>query len=303
MKQPIQIIDRNSRKIENEQVWGESSLHFLYGKNFLPRTLGSFVRTLFSIPIFSKLWGAYHDLSCTKKRIAPFCKRYGIDTDEFVEQIESFNSFNDFFVRRLKPSARPIDPSLTSAVLPADARYHIVPNLSQSNFLVKGQLFDLESFLKSKTDAEQYEGGFGILARLCPTDCHRFVFPVSGIASSPRRIAGSYLSVSPIATKRYPSIFWTNVREITFIESEQFGKVAMVEIGATNCASIIQTYRPGRVEKGSEKGYFRLGGSAIMLLFEKGRLNPAHDLIDLAESGLEIRGLIGQILGTSQALS
>ncbi len=303
MKHTIHIINRVSGAIEEEQIWGESALRFVYGKNFLSKTLGALVRLITSNPLVSKLWGAYHDREETRKNIEPFCKKYSIDTSEFEQPLAAFSSFNDFFVRKLKRSARPIDPDPKSAILPADARYLIFPDLGTTDFLIKGVRFKLEPFLQSPELAKQFQGGVGILARLCPTDCHRFVFPVSGRASPSKWIAGSYLSVSPIATHQFPAIFWTNVRELTLIESEKFGLVAMVEIGATNCASIIQTYTPGQVEKGQETGYFRLGGSAIMLLFEKDKLELSEDLITLSKKGFEIRGLIGQKLGSYKEIS
>ncbi len=300
MKKSIQIIDRASMHIEEEQVWGEGVLHFLYGKSILSKIFGTAIRKLLNIPIFSRIWGWFHDRPSTKKSVIPFCRQYNIDTNEFLSCPESFKSFNDFFVRHLKKDVRPICAENDTAVLPADARYTFLTDLGTSDFLVKGVRFNLKAFLKSDMLAERFEGGVGILARLCPTDCHRFFFPVSGKASRAQRIDGGYLSVSPIATHSIPSIFWTNVRELTLIESEEFGHVAMVEIGATNCASIVQTYTPGNIVKGEEKGYFRLGGSAIMLLFEKDKISLSPDIIALLPHKLEIRGLYGQALGNVQ---
>lgn len=284
----IHVINRATGVVEEEQVWGGGALRFLYRTWF-----GQLFRFVASHPLCTKVWGYLHDRPSSKKSVAAFCQRYSINSDEFTKPITAYTSFNDFFVRHLKPASRPI--SASPAILPADARYLFFDNISENDFLVKGQRFNLHTFLL--TESDRYIGGTGILARLCPIDCHRFVFPISGIATDSQRISGSYLSVNPIATHTLPEIFWTNVREVTFIESDQFGTVAMVEIGATNCASIVQTYTPGRIEKGQEKGYFRLGGSAIMLLFEKGRLNLSQDIQKLAKSGFEIYALYGQELG------
>ena len=79
------------------------------------------------------------------------------------------------------------------------------------------------------------------------------------------------------------------------VKMEDGHSYAMLEIGATNCGSIHQTFIPGRVEKGQEKGYFKLGGSSIILLFEPHTLQLDADLKE--DHGLEIYCKIGQKLG------
>jgi phosphatidylserine decarboxylase len=112
---------------------------------------------------------------------------------------------------------------------------------------------------------------------------------------------GSLFSVNPIATKTRPWIWWKNRRVLTLVETKHAGLMAYMDVGATNCGSIVQTFVPnGWVRKGDEKGYFRLGGSAIILLFEPGYLTLSEDLLKLAESGCEVYCKIGQPLGTAQ---
>ena len=57
------------------------------------------------------------------KRVLPFVRNYGLNAAEFAEAPESFKSFNEFFYRKLKPAARPIDPDPAAAVFPADGRH------------------------------------------------------------------------------------------------------------------------------------------------------------------------------------
>jgi len=72
-----------------------------------------------------------------------------------------------------------------------------------------------------------------------------------------------------------------------------------MEIGATACGSIHQTFTPQKsYKKGDEKGYFEFGGSALILLFEKGRITFEKDLRVATERGLEIRCLIGEPLSS-----
>ena len=74
--------------------------------------------------------------------------------------------------------------------------------------------------------------------------------------------------------------------------------MAYIEVGATNCGSIIQEFVPNTwVKKGQEKGFFRLGGSAILILFEPGRIQLSDDLLELSAKGHEVLCRIGQPLG------
>ena len=89
---------------------------------------------------------------------------------------------------------------------------------------------------------------------------------------------------------------------ITEIETDRFGTLLYVEVGATSVGSIHQTYAPNQpVRKGDEKGFFEFGGSCIVLLFEKDRIQFDADLIANTEQGLETRANFGQSL--ARALS
>jgi phosphatidylserine decarboxylase len=64
--------------------------------------------------------------------------------------------------------------------------------------------------------------------------------------------------------------------------------------------SIHQTYQPDApVEKGDEKGYFEFGGSCLVLLFEKGRVQFDADLIQNSQAGFETRSNFGTSLAVA----
>src|SRR5438128_1264906 len=83
--------------------------------------------------------------------------------------------------------------------------------------------------LGTSADAEKFAGGAMLISRLCPVDYHRFHFPVAGVPGEPRLINGWLYSVSPVALRRRLKYLIENKREVTLIESPQFGTVAMVE--------------------------------------------------------------------------
>ena len=96
--------------------------------------------------------------------------------------------------------------------------------------------------------------------RLAPYDYHRFHFPADGLAGETQWIDGNYHSVNPLALKRFPDILHGNRRTVCDLETLQFGKIAYIEVGALNVASIVQTYASGPCIRGREKGFFQFGG-------------------------------------------
>ena len=296
---PIHYLNRQSGKVEKESVYFEDSIRFLYGHSFVSRTIGRFfLHTLAKWPFCSWLFGLLQNRPASKKKVQPFIERYHIDTSEFVDNASDFNCFNDFFTRKLRPECRPL--SSAKAVMPADARYRFYPKISEQDpFTVKGQKFCLETLLQSSSESSRFVGGSMVIARLCPTDCHRFYFPCDCTPGQSRLINGKLFSVNPIAIQENPWIYYKNKRIVTYLDTKSFGTVAFLEIGATSCGSITQTFTPNTFyKKGEEKGYFSFGGSALILLFEPHRIQFDHDLLQPLHPDLEIRCLIGQSLGT-----
>lgn len=298
---PLIVIDRVSRQPIEEEVLGEWWLRLLYGETVASKTLGRLLlHALIRWPVTSWVIGKYYDTKYSKGAIAPFCKRFHIDTSEHMLPLDQFTSFNDFFTRRLHPDVRPQDQDPNTITIPADGRYSFIPILYPSLPIpVKNQYLCLDTLLMDKKLAARFYEGKGVICRLCPADYHRFFFPISGKVGTTNWIHGSLFSVNPIATSRFPWIFWENRRAVTLIETEKAGSIAYIEVGATNCGSISQEFIPNsKVKKGQEKGFFRLGGSAIILLFEPHRITFADDLIDLASSSHEVLCRIGQPMAT-----
>ncbi len=294
----IQYVDRKSGKVEREKIYGHRALSLLYGDSWVARLFSFFLLPVISrVPLFSKLYGFLQKRPGSARKIAPFIAAYGVDTAEFEEA--SFGSFNDFFIRKLKTKARPIVADFSRAALPADGRYFVFPDLSQvERFFVKGQLFDLFSFLQNDAYARRYADGSMVIARLCPTDYHRFHFVADGIPSKAELIRGNFQSVNPIALRKNLSILWTNKRMLTHFDTELFGTVLYAEIGATCVGTIHQTYMADKkVNKGDEKGYFSFGGSCLVILFEKGRIVFDEDLVLNSKNGLETKANFGESLG------
>ncbi|MPQ42568.1 phosphatidylserine decarboxylase [Clostridium tarantellae] len=291
----IKIYNRISKKYDTEQVAGLKYINWSYstplGKNFTEL----FVKK----KLFSKAYGSYCDKSLSKKKIKPFIDEFNIDMSICEKSINDFKNFNDFFARKLIPSARPIDNSPNILISPGDGRLSAFNNIDLEKVVqIKGFTYSLKELLSNEDIAKKYENGVCLILRLCPIDYHRFHFVDSGICGETHKITGQYYSVNPIALNNIPELFCKNKREWSILKSDNFGDIAIVEVGATCVGTIIQTYTPGKhVKKGDEKGYFKFGGSTTILFFEKDKVIIDDDIIEQTKLGYETRVLMGETIG------
>jgi phosphatidylserine decarboxylase len=305
MAEPIRYYNRYHKRIETEQVFGEGWLRFAYGNPLGRLGVWAFARRA----LFSQFYGAKMNNPVSALRILPFIAKYEINSDEFAKSPFDYKTFNEFFFRALKPGVRPIAPGDNVAVFPADGRHLAFADVAQApGFYVKGATFTLaelfgEALLPeaNRTLANTFKGGAMLISRLCPVDYHRFHFPVSGTPDESRRIEGWLYSVSPVALRRNLRYLIANKREVTLIDSPQFGCVAMLEVGATNVGSIRQTYVPGRpMTKGDEKGMFAFGGSCVITVFQRGRITFDGDILQQSAQQVETYAKMGDRLGLGQ---
>ena len=281
--------------LETEQIYGERWLRLAYENPF-----GSILRHLIKRHFFSRCYGRRMASPASKERIAPFIKEYGLDPDDFADPPESFASFNEFFIRKLKPEARPFGPDPDHLIFPCDGRHLGFPDVSQINSVfVKGQNFDLPTLLGSADLAQRFAQGTLVLSRLCPVDYHRYHFPAAGTPGESRLLNGPLFSVSPLALRRNLRYLWENKRVLTTLETRSLGTILTLEIGATNVGSINQTFAPGQpVTRGAERGFFAFGGSSTITMFEPGRVTLAHDLLEHSAQQTELFAQMGSFLAS-----
>jgi phosphatidylserine decarboxylase len=280
--------------VVEEPIFAEATLRWFY-----EHPLGRVVfATLVNRKAVCDLYGRRMDHPRSRARIAPFVEGFAIDMTEAERPVADYRSFNDFFHRTLKPGARtwPADPASLGS--PGDGKLLVYPKLDLDVRLpIKGTACSPAALLASEAEAATYAGGSAFVLRLAPPDYHRFHFPDGGVAGPAREIPGGYDSVNPIALARVPDLFCRNKRAVTTIETDRFGRMAYLEVGAITIGAIVQTYAPGRVERGQEKGYFRYGGSTIVALFPPGAVEFDPDLVADAAVGLEVRVRAGEAIG------
>ena len=295
--EPICYFNRHTGRIETEEVYGERWLRWAYGTSSGRMAVWAVGKRAW----FSRWYGWRMKCASSRKRVLPFIEKYRVDKTEFVKRPEEFLSFNDFFIRKLKPDTRPVDTDPDVAVFPADGRHLGIQDVSQAEgIFVKGQVLDLASMLGNPELGRRYANGALVLSRLCPVDCHRFHFSAAGMSGKPQLLNGGLHSVNPVALRQSIRYLQQNKRMLTTLETERFGQVLILEVGATCVGSIVQTFTSaGRVEKGVEKGWFEFGGSACITIFERGRIRLADDLLEHSADGREMYARMGERMGVA----
>ncbi|XP_061988258.1 phosphatidylserine decarboxylase proenzyme 3-like [Rosa rugosa] len=224
---------------------------------------------------------------------------------EMKYPLEHFKTFNQFFVRELKPGARPVAcPERDDvAVCGADSRLTAFSSVDDSlRFWIKGRKFSVQGLLGKDICSSAFINGTLVILRLAPQDYHRFHSPVSGTVEQFVNIPGCLYTVNPIAVNsKYCNVFTENKRVVSIISTTEFGKVAFVAIGATMVGSISFLKKEGdHVKKGDEFGYFSFGGSTVICVFEKDVIEIDEDLLANSSRSLETLVSVGMKLGVSK---
>ena len=262
--------------------------------------------------------GRAMDAPSSREKIARFVAAYQVDLADLDRDLTEFATMNEFFSRPLRAGSRPVaapdDPSI--AVSPADCRLRCVDRLgADSSLVVKARDHSVRSLLgldrrtmrddpgcaavAAFHDRTEPTGFAAMICRLAPADYHRYHWPVDGLwdADTGVDIAGEYHSVSPTAVNSAVDVLGVNHRRVVLVETEAFGTVAIVIVGATRVGSILLTATSGAVERGDELGLFRFGGSTVVMLFDSSRIALDDDLRAASADGFEMMVRMGDSIG------
>lgn len=264
-------------------------LKFLY--NTVP---GRAVLKVITSPTISKIGGAYMDSRLSTIHIKGFIKNNNIDMSQYEKA--KYESFNEFFTRKILPEKRPVCKDEDALISPCDGRlsaYHIDSN---SQFYIKKSRYSIQDLLQGSKAAVDYNGGICLILRLCVDDYHRYGNIDDGVILENKYIRGKLHTVRPIAVNRY-SVFVQNSREYTIIKTKNFGRVAQIEVGALMIGKIKNHSKSGSVIKGTEKGMFLYGGSTIVLLFEKDTVSIPEKYFEETENDREVIVKYGSKIG------
>lgn len=295
----IKVFCRQQQRSIEETVCGKGLIRLFYGT---PAGLRMTTK-LFVYRWLSFFGGLYYDTPPSKRKIPGFAEELSIDLEECEKDVRQYRTFNEFFARRLKPGSRQVDPDPKAWVSPGDGRLLVFPRIDDDtlSYVKWAPIRLMDLFNSDPALVERYRGGACGVLRLCPSDYHRFHFPTSGVLGPTTVVPGLLHSVNPYVLEQATMpVFALNKRTLCTLQSDCFGDVLLMEVGAMGVGSIIQTSGSDcRVESGDEKGYFKFGGSTTIFFIEPGRITFDDDLVKNTEAGLETLVRMGESIGTA----
>ncbi|KAB2569058.1 Phosphatidylserine decarboxylase proenzyme 2 [Lasiodiplodia theobromae] len=220
--------------------------------------------------------------------------------------INAYETFEDFFTRAHAPGSRPItEPgNNSSAVCVADARLVTYSSVEETRRLwIKGADFSISQLVMDNQLGARFNGAAVASFRLSPQDYHRYHSPVSGTIKLFRSMPGDYYDVDPWALQSNVDILTRNARDYVLIETQGFGDVLFIAIGAADVGTVKihdEWQKPGSlITKGDELGQFQFGGSSIIVAFKPGKIAFDEDLLSFSKQQIMVDVEVGMSLGTA----
>ena len=248
-------------------------------------------------PWLSKLAGRFLSTKASKIFIEPFIRNNVINMLEY-ERVE-YGSFNDFFSRRIRPGARPVDMDPEHLISPADSKLTALPITENGRFTLKHTEYTVGSLLKDPALAAEYVDGWALIFRLTVDDYHRYCYAFDAEKGENVVIPGRLHTVNPIANDFFP-IYKENAREYTILHAREFGDVIAMEVGALLVGKIVNHPGAASVRRGQEKGYFQFGGSTVVLLLKKDTAVIDSDILENSQNGIETVVKFGEKIGIAR---
>lgn len=248
-------------------------------------------------PLFSKIGGKVLDSRVSAVIVPRFIRKHKIVLKDY--ETKRYCSYNDFFTRKIRSGVRKIDQEITHFISPCDGRLSVYPINDSCCVKIKHTPYTVTSLLNNHTLAQKYQNGMLWVFRLCVEDYHRYIYVDQGKESARVRIPGVFHTVNPVANDTYP-IYKMNTREYSLLESEHFGTILMMEVGALLVGKIENRPLTECVYRGQEKGNFAFGGSTIVLMTQKNCVIPDDDIKMRSQKGIETKVQMGEKIGTAR---
>jgi len=216
-----------------------------------------------------------------------FIRKFQVDVSDAQYPLQHYPTLGEFFVRRLRPGARPMGSS--TLVSPVDGmltqRGGFAEDAEATLTQIKGIRYTLKSFAGEGWDVSPYAGGAFLTLYLAPWSYHRIHSPVDGKVSRVRHVAGTLWPVNSWSVQNIPDLFVRNDRILVEMETGQ-GRLMVVLVGATNVGRITLSFCPDlignsasaagirdwkptgdvRLEKGGELGCFEMGSTVVLIV-------------------------------------
>ena len=280
----------NEKEIYDEKA--NSSLRFLYNT-----VIGRIVLKILTTHFVSKVAGAFFNSRLSTPMIKSYIKKYNIDIS--ICEDKKYKSFNEFFKRNLKEGylENKSKNSKDRFISTANSRityYEISDDLLIN---VKNSIYSISELIQDDELAKEYESGICLIYRLSPDNYHRYIFCDDGTQEYLKSIKGKLHTVNPIIyEKNKYKVYTENYREVSILDTEHFGKIIQIEVGAM-CVGKIKNHKEIiDFKKYEEKGYFEFGGSTIIQLIEKNKVKINKQIVENSKNDIETYVAIGDVL-------
>lgn len=220
--------------------------------------------------------------------IRRWIRRGNIDMTQFEDA--SYRTVEDFFLRRLRPGARPLGPGIVS---PADGAIVEAGILDPARPMrVKGRPTSVECLVNGAHHAlplASFAGGAFAAIFLSPDGYHRLHAPADGTIDLVQWIPGRFFPQNDDALQHIDRVWERNERAVLRLcPDDGTGAMLLVLVGASLVGGIELRDLPRarwalrdpiapalRVERGEEIAHFRFG-STIVILAEPAVARATH---------------------------
>jgi phosphatidylserine decarboxylase len=228
---------------------------------------------------FARLMRARRPRALVQAVIRRWIARAHIDMGDYLP--EDYDTVEEFFLRRLRPGARPMGPGLVS---PVDGHVVAVGRLDGDGAAlpVKGQVLSADRVVNGRLHdlpLDGYRGGSYLVVFLSPRGYHRIHMPVAGRVTRCQWIPGRYFPQNERALDVIPAVYERNERAALACVADAGWPFVMVLVGASLVGGIeleglprrrwarrAPLEEPWRLGKGQELGHFRFGSTIVLLL-------------------------------------
>ena len=287
----VQIYDRRKGVLTNHEDYQSQKLQVIYSP-ILARILLPIVKS----SLFSILWTLPDYLPGSKAKIGRFIKDYQLNPEDFKEK--SFKHFAAFFERSYLASSRPVcPPDCLMAV--SDGKLQVYAIDQDLSFKIKERIYLLKDLFTHQLDWSIYQGGYVFVYRLSMEDGHRYLFAESGLIEKNVTLPGSLHTIRQMGHNHCP-VFIENHRQYIVINNIEMGPIIQMEVGAMTVGKIMN-HPLRQAQRGQEKGYFKLGGSSIIVLYPAGSYKVDEDILKWSKKGFETKVLMGERIGVKHA--